>query len=328
MPRRNLILIHRGPEYRQDFEEICAKLRLLEPEAVTFRIDYRVAAPLPPDTWRHPTLTVAFTSDFRTRIVRGPVLRNIPIDKLTQARILQSAAVPTPPTQRLQIGAKLDPILFGDFVVIKPLSLELGSLGRGVQLFRRRKLESMSIKDFPRGHLIHKDPSGFLVQRFVDSGDFVSYNRVLTLFGEPMYSYISRARKPRGSLEVPDEVLERRPITNNATGFRERRLAFEDDALELARRVHDAFPDVPLLGTDIVREERSGKVFAIECNAGGNTWHFSSRLNEPLRKIMGQASLVGEKKALETARQMHIDQFNAFDRAAEVLLLKLRSLAS
>lgn len=328
MARRNLILIHRGPEYQHDFDEISAKLQALDPEIAVFRIDFRVAAPLPPDTWNYPSLTVSFVKDIRTRIRRGPVLRNAPVDKLTQARTLMSAGVATPPTQRLRLGEKLDPILFGEYVVIKPLSPVLGSLGRGVQLFRRRKLETMTIRDFPKDHLIHKDRSGFLVQRFIDCGEFVSYNRVLTLFGEPMYSYISRAKKPRGSLDVPDSVLEQRPITNNAISFRERQLAHEDDALDLARRVHDAFPEVPLLGTDIVRDERTGKVFAIECNAGGNTWHFSSKLNEPLRKLMGHASLVGDKKALEIARQMHIEQFNAFDRAAAVLLRKVQTLAA
>jgi hypothetical protein len=105
-------------------------------------------------------------------------------------------------------------------------------------------------------------------------------------------------------------------------------LKHEDDTLELARRVHDAFPTIPLLGIDIIREEKTGKLFVIECNAGGNVWHFSSKTNVPLRRILGGASLVGAKKAEEVARQMHIDQFGAFDRAAEVLVRKTRELAA
>ena len=222
---------------------------------------------------------------------------------------------------------QLDPIMFGEFVIIKPMSLKLGSQARGVQLFRRRRLETMRSSDFPSGHLIHKDREGYIVQKFIDTGEFVPYNRVSTFFSEPMYSYFSSSKSPRGSLNSPDEIIEALKITNASVIFRERQLRVEDDVVALARRVHDAFPNVPLLGTDILREHGTGKLFVIECNPGGNTWHFSSKMNLPLRLKMGGASLVGQKKAQVIARQMHIDQFNAFNRAARILMEKTHALA-
>ena len=44
--------------------------------------------------------------------------------------------------------------------------------------------------------------------------------------------------------------------------------------------------------------------------------------------FFGGGKLVGEKKAEEIGRKMHIDQFGAFDRAAEVLVRKTRELAA
>jgi hypothetical protein len=43
---------------------------------------------------------------------------------------------------------------------------------------------------------------------------------------------------------------------------------------------------------------------------------------------MGGLTLVGEKKAEMLGRQMLIDQFGAWDRAAEVLVEKTRQLAA
>ena len=87
-------------------------------------------------------------------------------------------------------------------------------------------------------------------------------------------------------------------------------------------------PDVPLLGMDIICEEKSGKPYVLECNPGGNTWHFSSKLTAGVRRRMGGVTLVGEKKAELLGRQMLIDQFGAWDRAAEVLVEKTRQLAA
>jgi hypothetical protein len=327
MTRRNLILIHRGPEYEQDFAEISTKIFGLDPDITIYSLAGGSTDQLPELAWQRPTLTVALNSTFNLKIKRGPTLKNHQISKLAQHKIFREADLSTPPTLPFRFGMQLDPIMFGDFVIIKPMSLVLGSQGRGIQLFRRRRLEKMRSSDFPAGHLIHKDREGYLVQKFIDTGEFVPYTRVSTFFSEPMYSYFSSSKSTRGSLDSSDAIIEKLPVTNNASGFRERSLRVEDDIVTLARRVHDALPDIPLLGTDILREQSTGKLFVIECNPGGNTWHFSSQMNLPLRLALGKASLVGPKKAHAVARQMHIDQFNAFDRAARVLTEKTQALA-
>lgn len=328
MTRRNLILIHRGPEYEQDFMEISEKVFAMDPDITIYALDTGSADQLPEAAWQRPTLTVALSTTFNLKIRRGPILKNRQIGKLAQHKVFQDAGVPTPPTQQFRFGMRLDPIMFGEFVIIKPMSLDLGSQGRGVQLIRRKRLETMGRQDFPPDHLIHKDREGYIVQKFINTGEYVSYNRMSTFFSQPMYSYFSRAKSPRGSLDSADDIVEALPVTNNSNSFRERGLRAEEDIVALAMQVHDAFPTVPLLGTDILREEETGKLYVIECNPGGNTWHFSSKMNLPLRHTLGKASLVGPKKAHVIARQMHIDQFNAFDRAARILVEKTHALAS
>ena len=328
MTEHNLILIHRGPEYRQDFHEIRDKIRAIDPELTVLITAHLVERQPPASFWARPTLTVSLAGEFKLRVQRGPVIKSDTIDKIVQARVFREAGLPTPPIQKFQFGAKLDPILFGEFVVIKPMSVEHASFGNGVQLFRRRTLEAMKLSDFPREHLIHKDRRGFLVQRFIDTGPTVNYTRILTFLGEPLYSYMSWSTVPRGRLDQPDVELQKLRIASARAPSRERVLRHEEDAIALARRVHEVFPTVPLLGIDIVREETTRRLFVIECNAGGNVWHFSSKVNAPLRVLFGGGKQVGEETAEQIGRQMHIDQFGAFDRAAEVLVRKTRELAA
>lgn len=328
MPERNLIIIHRGPEYVRDFTEIAERISAFEPSISVLCIDSRTTRAMSDDAWKRPTLTVALMSRFKADIRRGPVLTNRAIHKTGQHRIFMQAGLPTPPTVRFTQGMKLDPIMFGEYVVIKPTSPDLASYGRGIQLLRRRRLESMKINDFPRDHLIHRDRNGFIVQRFIDTGPMIPYTRLMTLFGVPLSCWSSSERVPRPPLEGSDEEIERLRITSNTGDLLNRFPCSDLDVLALAPRVGAAFPTIPVLGIDVIREERTGKLFILEVNPGGNVWHFSSRALAEIRQELGGASLVGAKKGELLGRQMMIDQLDAFDRAAEVLVHKVRELAA
>jgi hypothetical protein len=323
----NLVLIHRGPEYLRDFEDIARRIVAIDSGIAVSVIDPRVRRVLTDKEWQMPTLTVALLADFKAEIRRGPVLMNRQIHKPRQHRIFAEAGLPSPPIVHFVPGQKLDPILFGEFVVLKPIDPQYASYGRGVQLFRRRKLETMRYSDFPQDHFIHRDHKGFIVQRFIDIGPMIPIYRVLTLFGVPLYCWLAREKVPLPPIAGTDEEIEQLRITN-AGSFRERLMCNDTDVHELGRRVGEAFPDIPLLGTDILREEKTGRLFVLECNPGGNTWHFSSKQTAGVRRQMGGMGLVGERKAELMGRQMLIDQFGAFARAAELLVRKTRELAS
>lgn len=328
MPERNLIIIHRGSEYVRDFAEISEKISAIDPAISVYSIGPKTTRAMPDDAWSRPTLTVALLSKFKAEIRRGPVLRNRQIHKPGQYRAFVEAGLPTPPTVHFVPGIRLDPILFGEYVVIKPINPDLGSYGRGVQLFRRRKLEKMSRSDFPPDHLIHRDYDGYIVQRFIDTGPRLPLYRVTTLFSTPLFCWLEKEKVPVPPSGSTDADIEARRIVSNSGNFRDRYPFAEDDILDLSVRVGKALPDIPLLGMDIIREEKSGKPYVLECNPGGNTWHFSSKLTAGVRRRMGGVTLVGEKKAELLGRQMLIDQFGAWERAAEVLVERTRALAA
>lgn len=328
MSERNLIVIHGGSDYVRDFEEIARKISAIDPTIFVSCIDKSTSRAVPDDAWQRRTLTVALRPKFNADIRRGPVLRNRPILKPRQYKILLDAGLPTPPTALFSPGMKLDPIMFGEYVVIKPTDPKLASYGRGIRLFRRRKLETMKITDFPRDHFIHRDRDGYIVQRFVDTGPFLGVYRVLTLFGVPLYCFGAQDKLPQPRVSGTDDEVEKLRVTSNTGTFRVRWLCSDPDLLDLAARVGKAFPDIPVLGTDIIREEATGRPFVLECNPGGNTWHISSRQTASVRRAMGGGSLVGPKKADEIGRQMLIDQFGAFDLSAAVLVKKTNELAA
>ena len=319
MARKNLILIHRhGAGYEKDFREIAEKVHALEPGIVIFLLPAMLKKSLPERDWAYPSLTVALSSRFKFPVRRGPVLKNQQVEKLGQQEVFRKHGIPTPPALPFRFGMALDPILFGEFVVLKPMDLQQTSRGDGVHLIRRRRLLGMKHEGFPPGHPIHSARQGYLAQRFVDSGEHPSYIRVQTFLGKAIYSWQTTLIQPRCPLDAEDEELERATIATQG-GAKTRRLVFDADVLALAERVHAALPHIPMLGVDIIREAGTGRLFVLECNPGGNTWHISSDIGEKIRLGLGDAEANGKERAEEIGRRIMIDQFGAFDIVARRL---------
>ena len=272
---KSLVIVHRGPEYQADFAEIAARIAARDPGIQPFILSAADPRPPPEWIWQNPALTVALTSRFRLRPQRGPVFHNHQVDKLAQAKVFQANGIPTPPVLPFTFGMRLDPILFGDFVILKPMSLHLTSSGLGIHLLRRSRAERLTRDDFPAGHPIHRDRRGYLVQRFVDTGPNVSDNRVATFFGRVLYANCATARASRPDLGHFDPAVGDTAISSLLQES-DWRWHADADVLDPAERVHAAIPGIPLLGTDILREAGTGRLYVLECNPGGNTWHFSS----------------------------------------------------
>lgn len=326
MTKRNLILIHRGPEYQQDFDEIASKVNALDKNITVYHLPFGLDAELPKHAWQYPTLTVALAAEFELQIKRGPVLRNLPIEKLVQQDIFNRAGIPTPPALPFRFGMMLDPIVFGNFVVLKPMDLDQTSTGNGVHLIRRRRLHAKKWHDFPPTHPIQQAEKGYIVQRFVDTGAFPSFYRIQTFLGKAIYAWHSTLIAPRCSLDASDDEIEQTTVASQG-GVKSRRLINDPDMIEMAERVHAALPLIPMLAVDCVREANTGKIFVLECNAGGNTWHFSSKVGKKLRMGFGDEKTNGAEKANAIARKMFIDQFGAFDIVADQLTRATHSIA-
>jgi hypothetical protein len=255
------------------------------------------------------------------------VTKNYQVDKLAQAKVFRAHGIPVPPLLPFKFGMKLDPVLFGEFVILKPMSLHLTSSGQGIHLLRRRSLETMTAQDFPQDHLIHKDTKGYIVQKFIDTGERVSDNRVSTFFGRVLYANCATARTPRPALSQLGFDVHRNTISSLVMES-DWRWHSDEATLQLAQKVHAAFPKIPLLGTDILREAGTGRLYVLECNPGGNTWHFSSPTGREWQLRIGRSLGTSRDKAESAGRKMLLDQFGAFDLVAHALVEKTQELAS
>ncbi len=95
-------------------------------------------------------------------------------------------------------------------------------------------------------------------------------------------------------------------------GGRIRAICNDPEIISLGERAHQAFPECPVIGVDIVRESQSGRLHVLEVNPHGAVWHFSSTL--------------AQKMDPEHVRALYA-QFNALDLAAELLIEKTRDEA-
>ena len=104
-------------------------------------------------------------------------------------------------------------------------------------------------------------------------------------------------------------------IRNKFEVKQRRELEVAPDVIAFARRMHEAFPSIPLKGCDILREESTGRLYAIEINGGGNVWHFSSALFTRSRSQMG-------------GRDAMVEHYDPWPKAARILIQMTREHAA
>ncbi len=231
MPRKfTLIVVHRrGPENEADFKEICAKVEALDPGIAAYATDSDKPSPIPRSEWRRPALVVALMQTFALKIPRGALLRNFEINKLVQTQALRKAGLPTLPDLPFRPGMMLDPILFGEFVLLKPLDARLTSKGAGIQVMRRTRLEKLRPSDLPTDHPIRRERKGYIVQKLVNTGKFATTYRVAIFLGELLYGLKYQSFDPSPDLTSPDSVIEAGNFTQKGEtdgSFRGRRALF------------------------------------------------------------------------------------------------------
>lgn len=308
---RNLILGFRpGFQARGDLEIIARHVREIDPTIATFivpttsrnSISRKAAATL-------PTLVVSNAVMPAFVPLRGHVYQGVIIPKIEEVRRLERAGVSVPKTELLTPELKLDPAEWGEFVVVKPSDRATSSHGAGVSLVRTGRLRYRAPDEYPAGHPGKLGP--MLVQQFIDTGENITNCRVLTFFGEPLYSLVDRAIDRRPPLSASDEQLEATVIASQTVKRHESYFVQEERILALARAASAVAPEAPLKGIDILQEAGTGKLYVIELNMGGNTWHFSSDQQARERAQNG--------REFELRRQL---QFDAFRTAARVLAAK------
>lgn len=286
----NLILVHQETKQdRADYEEIARRV-----DARVFIVDTKDAALRDPGfDPGAPTLTVSPMPIKRFAPPRGPVCQGFEHPKSEQYARLSQLGLPVPRWIHIHESTTLRAQDWGPYVVVKP------DLGRkGAEIFIKRT-----------GRVRYRAP-GFLAQQFVYTGRWPVNYRVVTLFGRALMSWRCEADHRFVPLESRWDFKARGGITvvSNKKDSRYT-LAAEADVIALAERAHAAFPDQPLLGTDIVRDADSGELFVLECNPRGDAWLISSAMGRMIEQAngldfgaqFGALAIAAEVLARETA---------------------------
>jgi hypothetical protein len=152
----------------------------------------------------------------------------------------------------------------------------------------------------------------WIAQQYVHTGPWPTAQRVLVLCGTPLYAIRTRADHARAPIRHAADFNEGgRNIVASAVGC-SIEFCHDADILELAQRAAGAFPQIPLLGVDVLRDAASGALCVIEVNSSGRCWGFSSKRGRAMQERLGRR---------------YESQFDGLARAARVLVEQTRRLA-
>ena len=306
----NLILVHQETKQdRADYEEIARRIGRLAPGIAVFIADTKDAAWSDPAFDRgEPTLTVSPMPLKRFVPPRGALCQGHEYPKGEQYERLARIGIPVPKWTRVVPGAALDPSEWGPYVVVKP---ELGRKGAEIFIKRTGRVRYRPAESFPGDHPARRAP--LIAQRFVYTGTWPVNYRVVTFFGKALLCWHCEADHRHVPLNSRWDFKAKGGITvvSNKRDSHYR-LAGDSDLLALAEAAHRAFPEQPLLGTDILRDAETGEPCVIECNPRGDAWLISSDMGR----------LIEQANGLDFA-----GQFGALDIAADVLVRETRARA-
>jgi amino acid adenylation domain-containing protein len=300
--RYNLVIVVNEQIGRASFDRLAREIRQIDPA-----IDVVVLEDSP---HARPGLPARPTMVFGPALVRnrtgltGRILCGAPLSKGEEYAALARIGIPLPQWEVLTEQHTPDLSRFGRYVVTKP---DHGAKGAEVRLRLKKNVRWKPVVTGTAG-----ESAALIVQEFIYTGRTPSSYKVSTLFGEPLYAVRFEAgcgRLPLVSLEEIEAGQKPVGVSVVSTSPDSKaELAYDREVIDLAISAQKAFPDIPLLGVDILRELPSGKLYVIEVNAIGYAWNFSDSGPRAYRIEIEQ-------------------QFDGFRKAARLLAEKTRELA-
>ncbi len=219
---------------------------------------------------RRPTLTFS-PAPTDMRIWRGRMYKGQRLFKSLQYAALERCSIPVPQWVLFTEGQQPDLGRFDPYLVVKP---DRGGLGAEVKIMRKGRV---------RWHPVTTEYAGVsegrIVQTFIYTGPRPVSYRVSTLFGHALYCVryeASHARPPLAGPQAFDRSLDGKGINivSTSKGCTIAPSA-DEEVIRFAQRAHQAFPETPVLGVDVIREQPSGRLYILEVNPGGAGWHFA-----------------------------------------------------
>lgn len=296
-----------------DFQEIAGWVREQAPDIdVVVVPDEPIAMLGQLFPHQRPMMVVAAGPIARFDGLDGAVFQGVRLHKAQEYRALEACGIPVPAWALVTPNSTPDLSGFGPYVVVKP---NYSGRGADVKIKRSGRVRWSA----PRTRFTRRvagSSISWIAQAFVYTGPWPVSYRVTTYFGEILWAWRVEASHERRQLR------SRYDFRHGATGGgmsivssgKGCRFSLNDEAeiLALGRRAHAAFPNIPLLGVDIVRDADSGLLYVIEVNAVGYTWHFSSIAGDDIQRDFDFR--------LE-------DQFDGRRKAARLLIERTRQYA-
>lgn len=307
MKGKSLLLVVR-PESLEDFRSIAKKIRKIDPyiDVLIFSVSVN-SDQIPSHFLKQPLLAIYLVEpppeDFENSF---PMLVVKKMNKYEEYVHFKKHNLPSLPIEPFYLGMTLDPLIYGEYVVLKPQNMQ--STGKDVNMVPTKLISTLKISDFPEGHLIHNDD--YYVQKFLRTSYKPVHHRVTVFIDEVILSSktILNSDYPPPSESLKDRL--KKTIAANDTANRQVWLFKDESINQFALDVAKTFPKNVLFGLDILKEEETGKLYILETNIGGNVWHFSSDAGKVYRNDLG-------------GRKPLITQYNALDRVAETIVRKM-----
>lgn len=272
----NLVLctLWDGPQTTGDLEAIARFVEEIDPRINAVVLDsgfgHRL---LHSHLWRRPTLSVIMKKKGSLALLPGRIVASKALAKSGEYKRLADAGFPVPKWAFLTPDTSLDPDDWGPYVVEKP---NYGALGAYVRIRRTDRVKYRHPDQLESNHYGRR--GGMLVQEFIYTGEWPQSFRVTTLLGKVILCYhqvaVGRGNPLSGRWNHGlDGVAS---IVSNTKAMKVTPV-LDREAIALCERAHRlAFPDIPLLGFDVIRDADNGKLYILECHAHGPNWPFSS----------------------------------------------------
>lgn len=301
-----IIAICCRPENHDDFLAIAKRIIKKSPEiAVVIKPEIYHPDELDPALKHFPLLNIYLVNPPEKIPTRGKTLYVKAIDKIEQYQHYILGNISTPKSIEYEIGQPLDLNDWGEYVFLKSRNSS-----RSEDSFLIPTKYILDIKPYFEKLGLN---SRMLLQEFIYTGHHANHYRILSFLEEPLIC--AKINNPY-PIKLPTNLEESFNNNTTQTSRKElilpRTLEFDKEVLDFSRKIYNVFPEQPLQGIDVIKEESTNKLFALEGNQGGNVWSFS-RKRSPMVSFFGRKTL--------------LTQFDAFEVACDVLIKKTNELA-
>ncbi|MEP1033626.1 ATP-grasp domain-containing protein [Ekhidna sp.] len=301
----NLVLVpHKESNQRPDFEQIASYIEKNAPDIQVFIVeDIEENKAIDKFLKKEPTLVFSIFRLKHLKQLTGTIYEGSIVSKYEELLMMKRMDLPVPRMALLSVGNKPNLDDFGDYIVMKPAR---GRQGADVKIVKKSKVKWKKPKTeaASRSHQ-------WILQEFIYTGEWPTSYRVTTLFGKVLFSLKIEANRNKIPLKSRNDFKNGGgTIVSSGKGC-SFSLDYDEEIIALGEKAHAAFPLVPLIGCDIVRDVEDGKLYIVEANSMGLVWHFNSPI--------GRSSQKHSNISFES-------QFDGINKSAEILIQKTRSL--